>query len=142
MFLDEPAPPRLWRAGHPSPAQGPRAAHRTRATWVLRAVPGRAADRRGLGAQRGLPPGLVLPRRDRAEAERRLERFLAAVDRSQLPAFAAFAEGVRLWSAELLAYFDEQTTNGYAEGVIIKVKVIKHCAYGLPRFTGFASACA
>ena len=37
----------------------------------------------------------------------------------------------------LLAYFDEPTTNGYAEGVINKVKVIKRRAYGLPTFTGF-----
>jgi transposase len=74
---------------------------------------------------------------DRAEAERRLERFLAAVERAQLPAFAAFADGVRLWRSELLAYFDEPTTNGYAEGVINKVKVIKRRAYGLPSFDGF-----
>ena len=35
------------------------------------------------------------------------------------------------------AYFDEPTTNGYAEGVINKVKVIKRRAYGLPTFAGF-----
>jgi transposase len=74
---------------------------------------------------------------DRREAERRLERFLGAVERAQLPPFTAFAEGVRLWRAELLAYFDEPTTNGYAEGVINKVKVIKRRAYGLPTFEGF-----
>jgi transposase len=74
---------------------------------------------------------------DRDEAERRLERFLGAVDRAQLPAFSAFADGVRLWRSELLAYFDEPTTNGYAEGVINKVKVIKRRAYGLPTFDGF-----
>jgi transposase len=74
---------------------------------------------------------------DRDEAERRLERFLGAVDRAQLPAFSAFADGVRLWRQELLAYFDEPTTNGYAEGVINKVKVIKRRAYGLPTFDGF-----
>jgi transposase len=74
---------------------------------------------------------------DRAEAGRRLDQFLDAVDRAQLPAFTAFADGVRLWRAELLAYFDEPTTNGYAEGVINKVKVIKRRAYGLPTFDGF-----
>ncbi len=47
------------------------------------------------------------------------------------------AQGVRLWREELLAYFDEPTTNGYAEGVINKVKVIKRRAYGLPTFDGF-----
>jgi len=74
---------------------------------------------------------------DRREAERRLERFLGAVERAQLPAFTAFADGVRLWRGELLAYFDEPTTNGYAEGVINKVKVIKRRAYGLPSFDRF-----
>jgi transposase len=74
---------------------------------------------------------------DRREAERRLEHFLAAVERAQLPAFTAFADGVRPWRQELLAYFDEPTTNGYAEGVINKVKVIKRRAYGLPTFEGF-----
>ena len=74
---------------------------------------------------------------DRAEAELRLDTFLAAVDQAGLPAFDAFAKGIRLWRAELLAFFDEPTTNGYAEGVINKVKVIKRRAYGLPTFTGF-----
>jgi transposase len=74
---------------------------------------------------------------DRAQAERRLDAFLAAVDRAGLPAFDAFAKGIRLWREELLAYFDEPTTNGYAEGVINKVKVIKRRAYGIPTFTAF-----
>jgi transposase len=74
---------------------------------------------------------------DRADAERRLDAFLAAVDRAGLPAFDAFAKGIRLWREELLAYFDEPTTNGYAEGVINKVKVIKRRAYGIPTFTAF-----
>jgi transposase len=73
----------------------------------------------------------------RAEAEHRLDAFLTAVERAGLPAFAAFAKGIRLWREELLAYFDEPTTNGYAEGVINKVKVIKRRAYGLPTFDGF-----
>ena len=33
--------------------------------------------------------------------------------------------------------FDQPTSNGYAEGVINKVKVIKRRAYGLPTFHGF-----
>ena len=73
----------------------------------------------------------------RIEAEERLERFLAAVDRAAIPSFTAFAEGVRLWRQELLAYFDQPITNGYAEGVTNKIKVIKRRAYGLPTFNGF-----
>ena len=74
---------------------------------------------------------------DRVEAERRLELFLVAVERAGLPAFDAFAKGIRIWREELLAYFDEPTTNGYAEGVINKVKVIKRRAYGIPTCTAF-----
>ncbi len=74
---------------------------------------------------------------DRGDAEQRLELFLAAAERAGLPAFHAFAKGIRLWQIELLAYFDEPTTNGYAEGVINKIKVIKRRAYGIPTFTAF-----
>ncbi len=74
---------------------------------------------------------------NRVEAEQRLERFLAAVDRAAIPSFSAFAEGVRIWRQELLAYFDQPISNGYAEGVINKIKVIKRRAYGLPTFEGF-----
>ena len=73
----------------------------------------------------------------RPEAERRLDTFLLAVQHAGLPAFDAFTKGVCSWRQELLAYFDEPTTNGYAEGVINKVKVIKRRAYGLPTFAGF-----
>lgn len=51
--------------------------------------------------------------------------------------FEAFANGVRLWQTELLAYIDEPTTNGYAEGVINKVNVVKRRAYGIPTFATF-----
>jgi transposase len=73
----------------------------------------------------------------RVEAEQQLGRFLAAVDRAAIPSFSAFAEGIRLWREELLAYFDQPITNGYAEGVINKIKLIKRRACGLPTFNGF-----
>ena len=73
---------------------------------------------------------------DRHQAERRLDRFLAAVERAQLAAFTALADGVRLWRAELPAYLDEPTTNRYAEGVINKIKPIKRRAHGPPSFDG------
>jgi transposase len=43
------------------------------------------------------------------------------------------------WRADLqgLTSPDEPTTNGYAEGVINKVKVITRRAYGLRTFNGF-----
>ncbi|KAA0265142.1 MAG: ISL3 family transposase [Acidobacteria bacterium] len=74
---------------------------------------------------------------DRAEAELRLDLFFAAVGRSALQPFEAYAKGIASWREEILAYFDEPASNGYAEGVINKVKVIKRRAYGLPSFAGF-----
>jgi transposase len=75
--------------------------------------------------------------RDREEAEQRLAAFEAAVERAAIPSFTAFAKGLRSWREELLAYFEQPTTNGYAEGVINKIKVIKRRAYGLPSFDSF-----
>jgi transposase len=79
----------------------------------------------------------IYPASGRAGAQQRLQQFLTAVDHARLPSFDAFAKGLYQWQNELLAYFDEPTTNGYAEGVISKVKVIKRRAYGLPTFAGF-----
>jgi transposase len=74
---------------------------------------------------------------DRADAERRLEAFLAAIDRAGLPALHAFAKGGRLRQIELLAYFDEPTLTATPMAVINKVKVVKRRAYGIPTFTAF-----
>jgi transposase len=49
----------------------------------------------------------------------------------------SFAHGLRKWRGEFLAYFDQHATNGYAEGITNKIKVIKPHAYGLPTFPGF-----
>ena len=94
------------------------------------------ADRRGLGRSRRHSASIYRAP-DRARGRAPAGALPAAVERAQLPAFTAFADGVRLWRTELLAYFDEPTTNGYAEGVINKVKVIKRRAYGIPTFDGF-----
>ena len=73
----------------------------------------------------------------RPEATARLERFFAAVSGSGCQPFEAYAKGMASWREEILAYFDQPASNGYAEGVINKVKVIKRRAYGLPKFEGF-----
>ena len=73
----------------------------------------------------------------RTQATQQLDKFLDATGRAELPSFTAFAHGIQSWREELLAYFDEPTTNGYAEGVINKVKVIKRRAYGIPTFDSY-----
>lgn len=74
---------------------------------------------------------------DRPTGEQALGRFFAAVERSGLKPFESFAKGIAPWREEILSYFDQPASNGYAEGVISKVKVIKRRAYGLPSFEGF-----
>jgi transposase len=74
---------------------------------------------------------------DRAQATQRLDRFFAAVARSGHQPFEAYVNGIGPWREEILAYFDQPASNGYAEGVINKVKVIKRRAYGLPSFEAF-----
>lgn len=74
---------------------------------------------------------------NRGQAERLIARFLTAVKHAELRPFDSFATGIGQWHTEMLAYFDEPTTNGYAESVTNKVKVIKRRAYGLPALSGF-----
>jgi transposase len=79
----------------------------------------------------------VYAAQDRTSAQRALERFFTAAEHSQLAPFQSFAKGIAPWCQEILAYFDQPASNGYAEGVISKIKVIKRRAYGLPTFEGF-----
>ncbi|HEY6776668.1 MAG TPA: transposase, partial [Thermoleophilaceae bacterium] len=113
---------------------GARTAHRARAAPALRAVEREPLIAEAWALKQAFRSIYHAP--DRHQAERRLDRFLAAVERAQLAAFTALADGVRLWRAELPAYLDEPTTNGYAEGVSNKIKLIKRRAHGPPSFDG------
>lgn len=79
----------------------------------------------------------VYAAKSRAHAEQLLDRFFLAARRSGYQPFTAYANGIEPWREEILAHFDQPVSNGYAEGVINKVKVIKRRAYGLPTFEGF-----
>ena len=74
---------------------------------------------------------------DRAVAKRALARFFEAVERSGLRPFESYAKGIASWREEILSYYDQPASNGYAEGIINKIKVIKRRAYGLPSFEGY-----
>lgn len=67
---------------------------------------------------------------DRAEAVRRLnvwEHNLAAADQKEL---SDCWRNLSTWRDEILNYFDDRQTNGYAEGVTNKIKVMKRRSYG------------
>ncbi|MGH8569184.1 MAG: ISL3 family transposase, partial [Gammaproteobacteria bacterium] len=67
---------------------------------------------------------------DRAEATRRLHQFYEGAEESGLVVFAELVQTLRAWETEILNHFDSRLTNGYAEGVTNKIKVIKRRAYG------------
>jgi transposase len=54
----------------------------------------------------------------RAEAEWRLDRFAAPAARFGYQPFSAYLNGITPWREEILAYFDQPASNGYAEWVI------------------------
>ncbi len=74
---------------------------------------------------------------DRAEATRRLHQFYEGAEESGLVVFAELVQTLRAWETEILNHFDSRLTNGYAEGVTNKIKVIKRRAYGCPNFHSF-----
>ena len=44
---------------------------------------------------------------------------------------------IRRWIDEILAYFDNRTSQGTVEGINQKIKLIKRRAYGLTNFENF-----
>lgn len=71
------------------------------------------------------------------DAAAMLERWIELAASSAIPEFEKLARNLIGWRAELLAYFDYRITNGYAEGITNRIKVIKRQAYGVPSFDSF-----
>jgi transposase len=67
---------------------------------------------------------------DRADAERRLELWEHHVATAGIKEIADCWRNLQRWREEILAYLDDPQTNGYAEGVTNKIKVMKRRAYG------------
>lgn len=51
--------------------------------------------------------------------------------------FPKSCQTIKRWIAEILAYFDNRTTQGAVEGINQKIKLIKRRAYGLNNFANF-----
>ena len=51
--------------------------------------------------------------------------------------FPKSCQTIRRWIDEILAYFDNRTTQGAVEGINQKIKLIKRRAYGLTNFDSF-----
>ena len=73
----------------------------------------------------------------RDDAAGMLESWFELAASSRIPEFEKLARNLMGWRPELLAYFDYRITNGYAEGITNRIKVIKRQAYGVPTFDSF-----
>lgn len=67
---------------------------------------------------------------DRVEAERRFKRWTHHVAEANIAELAATIRTVELWKEPIFNYFDDRQTNGYAEGITNKIKVLKRRGYG------------
>ena len=74
---------------------------------------------------------------DRATAERGLAEWLQRADASGLLAWRTFVKTVQNWRASVLNYFDGCQTNGFAEGVNLKIKLLNRRAFGYRNFNSF-----
>lgn len=51
--------------------------------------------------------------------------------------FPKASKTVKRWISEIIAYFDERTTQGVVEGINNKLKLIKRRAFGFKSFRNF-----
>ena len=74
---------------------------------------------------------------DRATAADQLTAWLTRVETSDLKALQAFTRTVRNWRESILNYFEGRHTNGFAEGVNLKIKLRTRRAFGYRNFDNF-----
>lgn len=55
--------------------------------------------------------------------------------------FPESCQTIRRWLDEIIAYFDNRTTNGVVEGINNKLKLIKRSGYGFKNFENFRIRC-
>ncbi len=69
------------------------------------------------------------------KAKRKLKKWICKVYKYEL--FPTTVTAMKTWFSSTLNYFHHRTTNGVAEGVNNKVKLIKRCAFGFRNFDHF-----
>jgi transposase len=70
-------------------------------------------------------------------AEEHLLEWVARVEASQFKSLQAFVKTLRNWWQQILNYFIERHTNGFAEGVNLKIKMLNRRGYGYRNFNSF-----
>lgn len=76
-------------------------------------------------------------RSDRSTAERTLDDWLAKVQGSGLKALQTFTKTLGNWRERILNYFDGRHSNGFAEGVNLKIKLLNRRGFGYHNFESF-----
>lgn len=70
-------------------------------------------------------------------AEKRLRRWIARVEAMPFKALKSFVNTLRNWWEQILNYFDGRFTNGFAEGVNLKIKMLIRRGFGYRNFNSF-----
>ena len=74
---------------------------------------------------------------DPATAATTLTAWLQRAQASGLPAWCTFVKTVQNWQTSVLNYFDGRHSNGFAEGVNLKIKLLNRRAFGYRNFNSF-----
>jgi len=74
---------------------------------------------------------------ERATVAVQLADWLQRVETSGLKALQTFTRTVRNWREHILNYFDGRHSNGFAEGVNLKIKLVNRRAFGYRNFDNF-----
>jgi transposase len=73
----------------------------------------------------------------RAEADQRLTAWIAKTQATGLKSLLAFTNTLHNWRERILNYFDGRQSNGFAEGVNLKIKLVHRRAFGYRNFEFF-----
>jgi transposase len=74
---------------------------------------------------------------DRENAEKWLTEWIGRVEASSFRALKAFVKTLKNWKEAILNYFDGRHSNGFAEGVNLKIRLIHRRAFGYRNFEQF-----
>jgi transposase len=74
---------------------------------------------------------------DRQTAEVHLQDWIAKVQANGLKALQSFVKTLNNWWTKILNYFEGRYTNGFAEGINLKIKLINRRGYGYSNFDHF-----
>ena len=70
-------------------------------------------------------------------AEKRWLRWMAKVEATSSKALKSFINPLRNWWQPILNYFEGRFSNGFAEGVNLKIKMLNRRGYGYRNFNSF-----